>query len=157
MAQQQQQRAQQQQQAPSQQQQQQRAEREPVVRGVGIVKAVNSGDQLVVVQLQAAPVAGGAAPGPPPEWEVSLSNVRAPRLGVTGFGQRPCTPDQPFAWAAREFVRKMAIGRRVNFSVEHRFGDQMRGYGQVHVLPRPNAAPRDDGTPAQPEDVALAL
>ena len=39
--------------------------------------------------------------------------MTSPRLG-----NRNGTPDQPFAWAAREFLRKSVIGKRVTFRVE---------------------------------------
>jgi len=72
----------------------------------GIVKAVPSGDTLLIMGAD-------ASKGPPPEKQISLNNVSAPRLG-----NRNGTPDQPFAWAAREFLRKELIGKRVSFRVE---------------------------------------
>ena len=71
-----------------------------------IVKGVVSGDS---VQLMGA----DSSKGPPPEKQISLTGVAAPRLG-----NRNGTPDQPFAWAAREFLRKQVIGKRVTFRVE---------------------------------------
>ena len=72
----------------------------------GVVKAVPSGDTLLIMGAD-------ASKGPPPEKQISLNNVAAPRLG-----NRNGTPDQPFAWAAREFLRKELIGKRVSFRVE---------------------------------------
>ena len=65
--------------------------------------------------ISAASIAAGAdaSKGPPPEKQISLSSALAPRLG-----NRNGTPDQPFAWAAREFLRKQVIGKRVTFRVE---------------------------------------
>ena len=62
-----------------------------------------------------SPDAAGAdaSKGPPPEKQVSLTGANAPRLG-----NRNGTPDQPFAWAAREFLRKQMVGKRVTFRVE---------------------------------------
>lgn len=72
----------------------------------GVVKAVLSGDTLLIMGAD-------ASKGPPPEKQISLSNIAAPRLG-----NRNGTPDQPFAWASREFLRKEAIGKRVTFRVD---------------------------------------
>eukprot|EP00908_Phaeocystis_cordata_P026991 Transcript_9526.p3 GENE.Transcript_9526~~Transcript_9526.p3 ORF type:complete len:218 (-),score=75.25 Transcript_9526:91-681(-) len=72
----------------------------------GVVKAVLSGDTLLIMGAD-------ATKGPPPEKQISLTGVAAPRLG-----NRNGTPDQPFAWAAREFLRKQVIGKRVTFRVE---------------------------------------
>ena len=91
----------------------------------GIVKGVLSGDTLIIMGVpppglgrypttthhaHAAPHFTGAdaSKGPPPEKQISLSGVASPRLG-----NRNGTPDQPFAWAAREFLRKSVIGKRV--------------------------------------------
>lgn len=96
----------------------------------GIVKGVLSGDTLIIMGVpppgfgrypttthhtHAAPHFTGAdaSKGPPPEKQISLSGVASPRLG-----NRNGTPDQPFAWAAREFLRKSVIGKRVTFWVE---------------------------------------
>ena len=46
-------------------------ERAPVEQGTGVVKAVPSGDTLIIVQLSRNP-----SSGPPPEREISLSGVR---------------------------------------------------------------------------------
>jgi len=72
----------------------------------GIVKGVLSGDTLIIMGAD-------ASKGPPPEKQISLSGVASPRMG-----NRNGTPDQPFAWAAREFLRKSVIGKRVTFRVE---------------------------------------
>ena len=96
----------------------------------GIVKGVLSGDTLIIMGVPppgfgrypttthhahaALHFTGAdASKGPPPEKQISLSGVASPRLG-----NRNGTPDQPFAWAAREFLRKSVIGKRVTFRVE---------------------------------------
>ena len=70
------------------------------------VKAVPSGDTLI---LQGQPTKG-----PPPELQLTLASIIAPRIGRTDGAN-----DEPFAWQAREFLRKLCIGRRVRFSVEY--------------------------------------
>eukprot|EP00967_Tisochrysis_lutea_P100011 scaffold148861_cov28-Tisochrysis_lutea.AAC.1 len=54
-----------------------------------------------------------ASRGPPPEKLVSLTGLSAPRLA-----NRSGTPDQPFAWDAREFLRRLTIGKHVTFVIE---------------------------------------
>jgi hypothetical protein len=46
-----------------------------VEQGTGVVKAVPSGDTLIIVQLSRS-----ASSGPPPEREISLSGVRGTRV-----------------------------------------------------------------------------
>ena len=70
-----------------------------------IVKSVPSGDTVVVMGVD-------ASRGPPPEKLLSLSGVAAPRLG------NKSTPDQPYAWQAREFLRRNCVGKRVTFQLE---------------------------------------
>jgi len=72
----------------------------------GVVKGVQSGDTLLIMGAD-------ASKGPPPEKLLSLAGVVAPRLG-----NRNGTPDAPFAWASREFLRTAAIGRQVSFTIE---------------------------------------
>lgn len=76
----------------------------------GVVKAVPSGDTLVLVK-------GGASPsGPPPELRVGLSSVRAAALGRADGG----TKDEAGAFAAREGLRGMAVGKAVEFVLEYK-------------------------------------
>lgn len=96
----------------------------------GIVKEVLSGDSIVIV--------GGAKTGIPPEKRLTLSSLIAPKLVSCytacqrcmwppgGVGHVRCNPsftagpqgkrdgttkDEPFAWQAREFLRKKLIGQ----------------------------------------------
>jgi staphylococcal nuclease domain-containing protein 1 len=80
---------------------------EAVPKGLpAIVKAVPSGDTLLVMGAD-------SSRGPPPEKLISLTGITSPRLG-----NRNGTPDQPFAWAAREYLRKLCIGKPVTFVIE---------------------------------------
>lgn len=56
--------------------------------------------------------------GPPAERVLALTNVDAPRLGrrQTASGA-PATEDEPYAWEAREFLRKLVVGKSVLFRV----------------------------------------
>lgn len=89
----------------------------------GIVKAVPSGDTVVIMK-QAAPVNG-----PPPEMRVSLSSVRAPQLS------RDMMSDEPFAWEAREALRERLIGRVVSFRVDYRIPALQRVFATVYGSP----------------------
>lgn len=46
--------------------------------------------------------------GPPPEMQLSLASLSAPKLG-----RAPGIADEQFAWDSREFLRKMCIGKQV--------------------------------------------
>lgn len=70
-----------------------------------VVKAVPSGDTLLLVK------AGPSAAGPPPELRIGLASIRAPSLGRD-------VGDEAGAFAAREALRKMCIGKRVDFVIE---------------------------------------
>uniref|UniRef100_A0A7S2GFY6 Uncharacterized protein n=1 Tax=Haptolina brevifila TaxID=156173 RepID=A0A7S2GFY6_9EUKA len=112
----------------------------------GIVKAVLSGDSLIVMGLD-------ASRGPPPEKLISLNSVTAPRLGNKN------TPDAPHAWGAREFLRRETIGKKVSFQLEPQVPGAAtnRSFGSVFLedgtslatllvtsgwaKPRPNAPP----------------
>lgn len=72
----------------------------------GVVKSVLSGDTLVIMGLD-------SSRGPPPEKQVTLAYLSAPRLG------NRTTADAPFAWASREWLRGQLIGKEVSFSVDY--------------------------------------
>lgn len=84
----------------------------------GIIKSVVSGDSVIVMGVD-------ASRGPPPEKLLSLTGLAAPRLG------NKSTADQPYAWEAREFLRRQAIGKRVTFEVESQ-GTANRAFGSVY-------------------------
>lgn len=71
----------------------------------GIVKEVPSGDCMVIMGTN-------WASGPPPVKTICLGGLVVPRVG------RRETPDEPFAFQAREFLRKKLIGRTVKFRVD---------------------------------------
>lgn len=48
------------------------------------------------------------AHGPPPEMQLTLASLQAPKLG-----RAPGIPDERFAWDSREFLRKKCIGKQV--------------------------------------------
>lgn len=87
----------------------------------GIVKAVPSGDTIVVMK-QAAPVHG-----PPPEMRLTLSSLKAPLLSRDG------TSDEPFAWASREYLRQKLIGRPVAFHIDYRVQALSRVFATVTI------------------------
>jgi len=95
-------------------------------QGRGIVKAVPSGDTLVVVSL------AKGKQGPPEEREITLSNINAPRLGRRKTQKAAATKDEPFAWQSREFLRKKAIGRPVSYVIEYK--TESKSYGVVVLV-----------------------
>lgn len=90
--------------------------------GVATIKAVISGDTLVLV--------GNASNGPPPELVLTLSSLQAPRLSRSAEGA-----SEPYAWASREFLRKLCIGKQVRFKVEYRVAAINRDFGSVWLPP----------------------
>lgn len=75
----------------------------PGAWSAGVVKAVLSGDQLVVV-------GGGGG-----ERTVTLAGLSAPRQARR---DDPNGRDEPYAWQSRDFLRQRCIGQPVTFRVE---------------------------------------
>ncbi|XP_039286934.1 staphylococcal nuclease domain-containing protein 1 isoform X1 [Nilaparvata lugens] len=70
------------------------------------VKQVMSGDSIII--------RGRPSGKPPPETTLNFSNITAPKLakrppGNTGEESK----DEPWAWEAREFLRKRLVGKRI--------------------------------------------
>ncbi|XP_060012748.1 staphylococcal nuclease domain-containing protein 1 [Lagenorhynchus albirostris] len=93
----------------------------------GIVKMVLSGCAIIV--------RGQPRGGPPPERQINLSNVRAGNLARRAAATQPDakdTPDEPWAFPAREFLRKKLIGKEVCFTIENKT-PQGREYGMIYL------------------------
>ncbi|GBG26689.1 Staphylococcal nuclease domain-containing protein 1 [Hondaea fermentalgiana] len=88
--------------------------------GFATVKEVLSGDTLVLV--------GQPKNGPPPELRLTLSSLQAPRLAQKDKGE-----DEPFAWQAREFLRRACVGKLVTFQVEYSVASINRQFGAVRL------------------------
>jgi len=94
----------------------------------GIVKQVLSGDSIII--------RGQPKGGPPPERQISLANINAPRLArrpnpnIDGSVE---TQDEPFAWECREYLRKRIIGKEVFFYKEYTVPGSGREYGCVFL------------------------
>ncbi|KAM4748326.1 staphylococcal nuclease domain-containing protein 1 isoform 2-T2 [Rhinophrynus dorsalis] len=93
----------------------------------GIVKMVLSGCAIIV--------RGQPRGGPPPERQINLSNIRAgalARRAAVSQQDSKDTPDEPWAFPAREFLRRKLIGKEVCFTVEYKT-PQGREYGMVYI------------------------
>ncbi|KAL4662188.1 hypothetical protein H8957_014883 [Semnopithecus entellus] len=93
----------------------------------GIVKMVLSGCAIIV--------RGQPRGGPPPERQINLSNIRAGNLARRAAATQPDakdTPDEPWAFPAREFLRKKLIGKEVCFTIENKT-PQGREYGMIYL------------------------
>uniref|UniRef100_A0A6D2XFT9 Staphylococcal nuclease domain-containing protein n=1 Tax=Takifugu rubripes TaxID=31033 RepID=A0A6D2XFT9_TAKRU len=93
----------------------------------GIVKMVLSGCAIIV--------RGQPRGGPPPERQINLSNIRAGAMARRAAQSQPDTkdtPDEPWAFQAREFLRKKLIGKEVCFTVETKTTSG-REYGVVYL------------------------
>ncbi|KAI6196869.1 Nuclease domain-containing protein [Aphelenchoides besseyi] len=73
----------------------------------GLVKMILSGDSVVIQ--------GPATNGPPKELTVSFANVAAPRLAKRPTDNSAGTSDEPYAWEAREFLRRRYVNKQVVF------------------------------------------
>uniref|UniRef100_A0A914M2H7 Staphylococcal nuclease domain-containing protein n=1 Tax=Meloidogyne incognita TaxID=6306 RepID=A0A914M2H7_MELIC len=91
----------------------------------GFVKQVLSGDS-VVLQFSVAPGS------PPNETTVYLCNVVAPRLAKRPTENTAATPDEPYAWEAREFIRKKLVGQTVTF-VREFTATSGREHGHIYL------------------------
>ncbi|RIA91953.1 transcription factor [Glomus cerebriforme] len=83
-----------------------------------IVKCILSGDTLI---LRGRP----SGNQPPPERQLNLAFIQAPRLG----NQKK--EDEPFAFEAREYLRNFLVGKEVAFRVEYTIPNTGREYGTV--------------------------
>ena len=93
----------------------------------GVVKQVMDGGAVVI--------RGAPRNGPPPEFTLALTNIDAPRLARRKTANADATEvlrlkyfywvkafirqDQPYAWEAREYLRKMIVGKSVLGHVVH--------------------------------------
>jgi len=98
---------------------------EQMIMQKGIVKQILSGDNILI--------RGQPRGGPPPERQLALSNVVAPRLARRAVGDAAETYDEPYAWECREFLRKKLIGKEVEFAVEYKVPGTGREYGSIFV------------------------
>lgn len=71
--------------------------------------------------------------GPPPERQLNLSGITAPRLGRRAGANAEETKDEPYAWEAREFLRKKIVGKEVVFTVEYKVPSSGREYGFLYL------------------------
>jgi len=78
----------------------------------GTVKQVLDGGVVVI--------RGVPKGGPPPEKTLALTNIDAPRLARRPTNAQPeGGKDEPYAWEAREFLRKLVVGKTVLGCVVH--------------------------------------
>eukprot|EP00013_Stygamoeba_regulata_P000088 CAMPEP_0177633238 /NCGR_PEP_ID=MMETSP0447-20121125/2730_1 /TAXON_ID=0 /ORGANISM="Stygamoeba regulata, Strain BSH-02190019" /LENGTH=925 /DNA_ID=CAMNT_0019134883 /DNA_START=1 /DNA_END=2778 /DNA_ORIENTATION=- len=101
----------------------------PKETGHGIVKSVNSGDTIVLFQLNR----NGQVIIPPCEREITLTSIQAPRMGRPATKSREAVHDEPYAWESREFLRRLVVGKIVSYTVESKNPNTGREYGQVQL------------------------
>lgn len=91
-------------------------------QGVATVYQIKSGDTIVLCGPQ-------SGKGKPSTKEISLAAVQAPRLGVKSPSHT--TPDEPFAWESREYLRKLLLNKQVQFKVYYERNN--RQYAEVRL------------------------
>lgn len=111
----------------------------------GVVKSVLSGDSVVLLPPAAAALAAGSAL--PAERRLTLASVRVPRMRPVGLEETPPPPstgeggaagvDEPWAFEARELLRRSLAGQLVHFSVDYVLDGekQQREFGTIYVAP----------------------
>ncbi|KAL5036080.1 hypothetical protein BDV3_004817 [Batrachochytrium dendrobatidis] len=87
--------------------------------GRSMVKNVISADTVV---LRGKPVGG-----PPPELVFSLSHLVAPRLGSSKEPEK----EEPFAFEAREYLRRLVVGKDVAYKTEYTTTSNNRSFGTL--------------------------
>lgn len=81
----------------------------PATAHPGIIKQVLSGDTVLIRALRG---------NPPPEKQITISYVLAPKLARRPGAGGEETNDEPWAWESREYLRKLLIGEKVYFTCE---------------------------------------
>ncbi|XP_060519354.1 staphylococcal nuclease domain-containing protein 1 [Cylas formicarius] len=99
---------------------------QPPVPKRAIVKQILSGDSVIIRASVGAP---------PPEKQINFSGVTAPKLArrpgdANATGTE--TKDEPWAWEAREFLRKKLIGEEILFILE-KSSNTNREYGTIYL------------------------
>ncbi|XP_018575956.1 staphylococcal nuclease domain-containing protein 1 [Anoplophora glabripennis] len=89
----------------------------------GIVKQILSGDSVIIRASSGAP---------PPEKQINFSGITAPKLARRAADASETTKDEPWAWEAREFLRKKLIGEEVFFTSE-KPPNAVREYGTIYI------------------------
>ena len=79
-----------------------------------------SGDTVCLV--------GKAVNGPPPEITITFASIQSPRPA-----RGPQQSDEPFAWQAREYLRKLCIGKQVSFRIVQNVPAINRTFGDVEL------------------------
>ncbi|XXQ34247.1 Staphylococcal nuclease like protein [Plasmodiophora brassicae] len=92
-----------------------------ILSGLALVKSVPSADTLVLV-------GAATADRPPPEKTLILSGLVVPKLG-----RKKGAVDEPFAWEAKEYLRRLVIGKRVKFAVTYTHAESQRDYGTAEL------------------------
>ncbi|XP_030843744.1 staphylococcal nuclease domain-containing protein 1 isoform X1 [Strongylocentrotus purpuratus] len=99
----------------------------PVLQ-IGIVKQVLSGDSVIIREQPRN--------GPPPEKQICLSNITAPKLArraLPSAENSVPTKDEPYAWQAREMLRNKLVGKTVCYTIEYTVPGSGRAYGCIYI------------------------
>ncbi|GAU97962.1 hypothetical protein RvY_09176 [Ramazzottius varieornatus] len=107
----------------------QASQQQAAKKQTGVVKQVTSGDTVVIRGIPRG--------GPPPEIVLCFSNVFAPKLARKGQAEE--SDDEPYAWEAREYLRKKVIGKEVQFVLENEIPGSTRKYGRIWLVQDGNA------------------
>lgn len=108
-------------------------------QGRGIVKAVPSGDTIIVLHMDKA------HQGLPIERQITISSIQAPflrRRGGNADKDKKNQQDEAFAWASRDYLRKKVVGKQVQYTIDFK-NPSGREYGVVKLLSTTGAEPEN--------------
>ena len=95
---------------------------------------------MQVVSADSIIIRGLPVGGPPPEKQINLAWVQAPKVSkrLPPSDSNPKgsnTADEPYAWEGREFLRKKLVGKAIQFKVEYKvpYRDQQRECGVLYL------------------------
>lgn len=91
-----------------------------------IVKLVLSGDSVII--------RGQPKGGPPPEKQINLAYVIAPKVGRK-LPDGSFTSEEPHAWDSREYLRRKLVGKEIQFRTEYKIsmGNTPREFGFLYL------------------------
>jgi len=117
--------------------QQDQTERAPAAAAPAAPKQYFKGWVKQVMDGGAVVIRGPPKNGPPAERILALTNIDAPRLARRPTPNSAATEDEPFAWEAREFLRKLVVGKQILGHVVHTAN---RDYGVLLLGDNPETA-----------------
>ena len=107
---------------------------------ISLIRQVQDGGAVVI--------RGQPRNGPPPERTLALAEIEAPRMARKPNQNNAGQGDDAWSWEAREYLRKLLVGKSVLCTVSHTIPSSGREYGYVLI---------GSSDPEKAENVAVKL